>query len=259
MKTFISRFVLMLQFLTVLPLPFKPEVRKEDLGRGLVFAPLAGMVIGGILCGVYFISSLVFPVIVSSVIVIAAYAIVTGGLHLDGLGDTFDGLFSGRPRPKMLEIMRDSRIGTNALLSVTLVLFINISCIASLPVVDSALPLYTIILLMPAAGRMGCLLAAGTSVYAREGEGTGRSFVDNCKLIHVISGALIFFAIAFLLAGINGLLLALASMTVSWLLTKVFSRKIGGVTGDILGAVCELTQAAFLMLSLLFKTYAILL
>ncbi len=245
-------FVLMLQFLTVLPLPFKTDVRKEDFGRGLALAPLAGFVIGGILCGIYFVTSLVFPVLVCSVIVIAAYAVITGGLHLDGLGDTFDGLFSGKPRQRMLEIMRDSRIGTHALLSVSLVLILNISCIASYPVINSVFPIYTMILLMPAAGRMGCLLAAGTSVYAREGEGTGKAFVENCRLVHVISGSLVFLAVFFLAAGIYGLILAFASMLAALLLTKVFSRKIGGVTGDTLGAVCELTQTIFLMISLIF-------
>ncbi|GAE88010.1 cobalamin synthase [Acetivibrio straminisolvens JCM 21531] len=88
-----------------------------------------------------------FPSGVTSVLLIAAYIVLTGGIHLDGLGDTFDGIFSNKSREKMLEIMRDSRIGTNALLAVVCIIILDYALLSSIPL--SYLP--RVLLLFPAA------------------------------------------------------------------------------------------------------------
>lgn len=233
----------MIQFLTTIPIKARLNVTAEDFGKGLVFAPVIGLLIGGILAGAWYVAGLVFPVQVTAVLIVILYILLTGGLHLDGLGDTFDGLFSNRSKERMLEIMRDSRVGTNAVLAVIAVLLLNTALLASFNTND----LLIIILLMPVAGRIGSLVGAGVSVYARSGEGLGKSFIDCCGGKEILIGLLPYLAIFYLSAGIKGLIICIIPPISAYILIKLFSRKIGGATGDLLGAVCELNQTIFLL------------
>jgi adenosylcobinamide-GDP ribazoletransferase len=239
---YLKRFLFMLQFFTRIPIRAELNVSSEDCGKGLVFAPEAGFLIGGILAVCWMFLKWVFPVIPSAVIIMILYILLTGGLHLDGLGDTFDGLFSNRSRERMLEIMKDSRVGSNAVIAVISVLLLDIAFLASL---DGEV-LTRLLVLMPAAGRAGTLIGAGVSQYARS-EGLGKSFIDYCGLKEIVVGLIPYFLISGLVFGYYGLILAASGAIISWLLVRWFGRKIGGATGDILGAVCELTQTFFLM------------
>jgi adenosylcobinamide-GDP ribazoletransferase len=249
---YLKRFVLMLQFLTTIPLKFDLMADAEDYGKGLVFAPVVGLVIGSILAGGWYVLSLVLPLPVVAVLIITGYILMTGGLHLDGLGDTFDGLFSGRSRERMLEIMRDSRVGTNAVLAVVTVLLMDSVLLYS----QQPRLIMAVLLLFPVAGRIGSLVSAGVSRYARSGEGLGKSFIDYCKPVHIAAGLLPYFLIFYLAAGWKGLLAALLPPVSAYVTVKCFSRKIGGATGDILGAVCELNQTVFLLVVLLLSRFA---
>jgi len=246
---YLKRILLMVGFLTRIPVPFKIDGTEEDYGKGLVFAPVVGLLIGGILTILFYILKRFFPPGVTGILLIAAYIMLTGGLHLDGLGDTFDGIFSNRSREKMLEIMRDSRIGTNAVLAVICVVILNYALLSSIPL--SGLP--KALLLFPVAGRIGSLVGAGSTVYAREGEGLGKSFINCCGIKEILHGGIIYFIVSLLVLNIKGLLLAAATMITSFATVKFFAGKVGGATGDILGAVCELNQTFFLILFYLFK------
>lgn len=239
---YLKRFVLMIQFLTTIPLGIQLKVTNEDFGRGLVFAPLVGLILGGILTGAHYILGLLFPTLVTSVLVMIIYILLTGGLHLDGLGDTFDGLFSNRSRERMLEIMRDSRVGTNAVLAIVSVLFLNVSLLSGLKPSFAG----SAVLLMPVAGRIGSLVGAGCSTYARSGEGLGKSFIDICGFREVLAGLVPYLAVFYIFTGWKGVLTAWIPVLGALVTVRLFSRKIGGATGDVLGAVCELNQTIFL-------------
>lgn len=249
---YLKRLLFMVQFLTRIPINAELNISSKDCGKGLVFAPQIGFLIGGILGLCWMVLTRVFPVIPSSVIIMIAYIVLTGGLHLDGLGDTFDGLFSGRSRERMLEIMKDSRVGSNAVIAVISVLLLNIAFLSSL---DSG-SILRLLVLMPAAGRAGTLIGAGVSRYARS-EGLGKSFIDYCGLKEILIGLLLYFPVSGLVFGYYGLILAAAGAVVSWLIVKWLTGKIGGATGDILGAVCELTQTLFLVMAYLLTTYVV--
>ena len=240
---YIKRFLLMMQFLTSIPIPVQLDVDNRDFGKGLVFAPLVGLLIGLIMAGAFYLSSLIFPVHAAIVITILVYIMLTGGLHLDGLGDTFDGLFSNRPKERILEIMRDSRVGTNAVLGIVSVLLLNITLLWG---IDKQL-LIRVIVLFPVAGRIGSIIGAGTSDYARKGEGLGKSFIDYCGRTEIALGLVIYLAIFFGIKGFYGLMESVIPIAAAFLSTRFFSRKIGGATGDILGAVCELNQTFYLI------------
>lgn len=106
MKAF-RRLILMIQFLTTIPVPINLDVSEEDFGKGLLFAPLVGLLIGGIIAGSFLLLGTIFPPTITAVFIIILYIVLTGGIHLDGLGDTSDGIFSNRPKERMLEIMRE--------------------------------------------------------------------------------------------------------------------------------------------------------
>jgi adenosylcobinamide-GDP ribazoletransferase len=240
---FFKRFILMIQFLTAIPLPIKLDVNERDFGKGLVFAPLVGLIIGGILSGAYFLLQMLFPVYVSVVITIILYIVLTGGLHLDGLGDTFDGIFSNRPKERILEIMRDSRVGTNAVLAVVSLIILNIALLSAVDGNKIAI----VLALMPVSGRIGSLFGAVFSNYARSGAGLGKSFIDYCGIKEGIAGLLIYLGIFYAIGGIRLLTVCAVPAISAVLLVKFFSRKIGGATGDVLGAVCEMNQTVFLV------------
>ena len=162
---------------------------------------------------------------------------------MDGLGDTFDGLFSKKPRERMLEIMRDSHVGTYAVLAIIAVVLLDIAMLSSF----SKDMIFKVLLLMPAAGRIGSLMGSGVSVYARSGEGLGKSFIDYCGIREVLFGLVIYSIIFYLAAGLSGIVFAVIPLITAFITVKLFSRKIGGATGDILGAVCEINQTVFLM------------
>lgn len=244
----VKRFILMLQFLTTIPLPVNLNVSNEDFGKGLIFSLPVGLLLGGILTGCYYLISMVFPVNITAVLIIIIYIILTGGLHLDGLGDTFDGLFSNRPKERILEIMRDSRVGTNAVLAIISVLLVDAALLSEVDFLK-----YGTLLLMPVAGRMGLIISAGVSVYARRGEGLGKSFVDCCGTKEIIIGLVMYLIILFCAGRIAGILAGMVCILFSFLTVKFFSRKIDGITGDILGAVCELTQMFFLCIMFLIQ------
>lgn len=238
-----KRFILMMQFLTSIPLPYKLDVKNEDFGKGLVFAPIVGLLIGGILAASFSVLNLIFPLYIISIFIIIEYILLTGGLHLDGLGDTFDGLFSNRSKDKMLEIMKDSRVGTNAVLAIVCVLIFNIFLFYGI----GSDYIFKTLILFPVAGRIGSLIGAGVSKYARSGEGLGKSFIDYCGTKEIVIGLIFYFFIFFAVYNFRGLIISIFPVVTALLLIKYFSRKIGGATGDILGAVCELNQTVFLI------------
>lgn len=242
MISFFKRFILMLQFLTTIPIPVCLDVNEEDFGKGLTFAPVVGLAIGALLAAAASLMTRFFPLPIASVLIIVLYIVLTGGIHLDGLGDTFDGLFSNRPKERILEIMRDSRVGTNAVLAIFAVLLMNYSAFSVLKH-----SLVFAVLLMPVSGRIGSLVGAGISKYAREGKGLGKAFIDVCGIKEMIIGLLLALIPFYLLLSLKGVLLFFISIISTVIFTKIFSGKIGGMTGDTLGAVCELNQTVFLL------------
>ena len=241
----LKRLVLMLQFFTRIPLNIQITANSSDFGKGLVFAPFVGLVIGAVLTIAAYGLLFIFPKVMVSAIVLVLYMAITGGIHLDGLGDTFDGIFSNRPKERILEIMRDSRVGTNAVLAVAGVLLLDFTALTQI----NEEYFLRILLLMPMAGRAGSLVGAAVSRYARLGEGLGKSFIDFCGKKELIWGLVIYSVISLLTIDLKLWIIMLVPPLSALLTVKYFSSKVGGATGDILGAVCELNQCVFLVMA----------
>ncbi|MBS9776247.1 MAG: adenosylcobinamide-GDP ribazoletransferase [Fusobacterium sp.] len=266
-------FLLLMSFMTRLYVP-KVEYNEERLGKSMKFFPLVGFIIGLILVLITLIANvLTGSILVSILLMIIAEVVITGGIHLDGLADTFDGIFSYRSKQKMLEIMKDSRVGTNGALALIIYFMLKFFLIYEISHNSTVLNLLYLILTFPVIARLSSVVSCASAPYARA-SGMGKAFVDNTKFKEVLSSFLLtiyllLFSI-FLLKGrfihdlitnttlfyiVNFLVLLIIFpimiMLVSFLISKLMIRKIGGITGDTLGAVLKLSEILYLLLYLI--------
>ena len=147
-KNFFEQFIILIQFMTRIPIPIKVDYSEKKLGKSIKFFPLVGLIIGLILyCTNFLIATYLKNILYSKTIIAVILIIVeimtVGIIHIDGLGDTFDGLFSYAKKERMLEIMKDSRIGTNGAVVLILYFITKIALISEIIVIN---PKYLIIL-----------------------------------------------------------------------------------------------------------------
>lgn len=228
-------------FLTRLPIR-AGTISDRDLGRSVGFFPVVGLVLGLAAAALAFAAAHVFPATMVAVLMVAGLAAITGGLHLDGLSDLFDGLAGGRGnRERTLAIMRDSRIGAQGAVAVFLLLAAKIAAAATLIEARDFMALAA----LPVISRF----AVGPSIvlfpYTRT-EGLGRAFNGEAGIPQLVVAGATTVLVAFAL-GPSLLKPALAAVAVSLLLAVVLKARLGGLTGDIYGATIEVAEvtAAF--------------
>ncbi len=240
-----NRFLNAVRFLTIFPMRQVTSPTSEQMGESMVFFPLVGMLLGLILTGVSWCFSPVFPPPVLATILIGLLIVMTGGLHWDGVADTFDGLAGAKgDRNRMLTIMKDSRIGGLGVLSVCFLIVLKIVLLANLPVEYWKRAL----ILMPMMGRFIQLEMAVWGQYARPEEGTGRAFVEGAtrgNFWFALAGVGIISLLSMGKAGFGILALCLVY---GYGVKTFFDRKIGGITGDILGMANETSEILVLIL-----------
>jgi len=226
-----------LAFLTILPVPHRWCGEGRDLQRSLVwFAPI-GLLIGLLVAGVDAGVGALLPVLPASVLTVIAMAAVSGALHLDGLADTADGFLSSRPRERILEIMKDSRVGPMGVIAIVFILLLKVAVVAAL----APAARFGTLLLLPLAGRVAPVVAMSTLRYVRE-QGLGTAFQNQRGLLAPLSAVALLGGAGFLSAGLAGLVAAAAVVGVTALFALWCVSKIGGYTGDTLGAACELAE-----------------
>ncbi len=228
----------MLRFMTRLPVPGGHELTRHDLAGGMMVMPFIGAVVGGIAALAYFGASLFLDHALASFAALSALVLVTGGLHLDGLADTFDGVMSHRGRTRILEIMKDSRLGASGAIALIFILGGKYLCILSLAGGPAILPA---LVTAPVLGRTSMVISAGMGAYARSGEGLG-SFVDETGLREIAVAVIIAAAVTFPLMGLWGLITLAAVSVFAVVFTAWLKVKIGGITGDTLGACIEIAE-----------------
>ncbi len=225
--------LLMVSFFTRIPV-HKIEYSEERYIRGIKYVPLIGLLTGGALYAASFAVSCLDRD-VSAIILAAVYILLTGALHIDGMADTCDGLFSGRDRDRVLEIMRDSRNGTYGVISIAFHMVFYVVMFRYIP--------YEALIVMPVTGKSASIVSAYMANYVRN-EGLGKVFAENCGRRELASAIIVpvivsvFTAPEFLI----GAALALAS---SVGITAWLKKRIGGITGDTMGFVCESAQMVF--------------
>ncbi|BCJ86630.1 adenosylcobinamide-GDP ribazoletransferase [Effusibacillus dendaii] len=234
------------QFLTRIPWPTPHlSLQKFDADRfvrSVKWYPYVGILIGGILyvfaCGLY----RWFPAPVASILVLLAEIAITGGLHLDGLMDTADGMMSGRDRERKLEIMKDSRVGAMGVIAFVSLFALKWSLLSEVSV---KFPL--LLLIMPSIGRLTMVWAIAKYPPARR-EGMGVSIAGRLSSTQLLAANL---ALILPLAvwQLHGVLIVLVCAAVMWAFASWIYRSIGGLTGDSYGFLCETAEVVFLLAS----------
>ena len=236
-----SSFFAALQFLTVFPWPRRMARTTDEIARGAIFFPAIGLLLGSILVLVNYLLAPFTHAGLSSVLLVALLALLTGGLHLDGLGDTFDGLGAGGDRERMLRIMDDSHTGAFGVIAIVLVLFLKINALESLD-----FDRWRALLAAPVLGRWAMVLMGHRSKAAKPG--LGSTLIDHLSTTHLILATFItLLLIAAILRG-AGIALMVWVAVFSMASKIYFHRRLGGVTGDTFGAVGELSETSVLLL-----------
>lgn len=245
-----NRFLAVLSFMTTIPV--KGEIKLDtQFERSVIFFPLIGLILGVIYSAVLYGSDYFFGSFAAAVFCTAAMIILTGGLHLDGLGDTFDGLYSYRDKEKILEIMKDSRLGTNAMLAIFIFLMLKIAAIDLLTVRG----LYFSVMLMPVVSRSIVVYSCYRGRTVRK-KGMGNTFIGKVTgkdfLISMILSLTILIAVSGFFMGIGAALINSAILVLMGGLYELYKRhvysRIDGLTGDVLGAVGEMSEVVYLFL-----------
>lgn len=243
LKEFVNGFILQLQFLTRLPVPLKIKFEERAFARGIIFAPVIGFIIGVAIAGVYLLAGLLDARSLAVLLALVAEIALTGGLHLDGFADMCDGLFSYRDRERMLAIMKDSRIGTNGALGLILLILAKFILLMSLP----ERHLVACLMIMPVLGRMTIAWSVGISPYARKDEpGLAGSLIQHTGIIEIAASTVISLGIAIMFLKIAALPLAMIVIAASLMVNLFAVKKIGGITGDVLGGVIEISEVLFI-------------
>jgi adenosylcobinamide-GDP ribazoletransferase len=232
-------FLAALQFLTILPVGAGTRFNPRGV---LPFFPVVGVVVGSLLLLLDWTALQLWPRPVAALLDVAFLAFLTGALHLDGLGDAADGLYGRRTREKALAIMKDSRIGVMGLVAVVGGLAIKWGGISAL---ESHRGLLLVVI--PAFARGGMLLGMRFLPYGRPEGGTGRAFFDAPLTLPSFAGFLLPLALTVFL-GWRGLFLLAAFAAVVAATLAYYRAKLGCITGDMLGAMTEVTEAALFLL-----------
>lgn len=254
-------------FLSRLPvIGIRPDFTGETNRRSLMFYPFVGFVIGSIVALFAYGLSFILPMSVVAVITLVIWIGLSGALHLDGLLDTADGMLSHRSRERMLEIMKDSRVGAMGIIVCICYVLLKVVLIVSL-LEDPAVALIMLVL-APIWSRWFMSAAIVWWPYVRGESGMGSMFREAGHR-HIWIGALIALTSSTIgcmfiswLPGIDGanlvelvvLLGAIFLLTVmvgTWIAT-VIARKLGGLTGDTYGALNELLELIILLAMVIF-------
>lgn len=235
---------LAIAFLTIIPIRSRGgAIRPADLAASRFAYPAVGGAIGLALAalssGLDRLGTSPAP---AAFLLVAAGVAITGGLHLDGLADTADGLFLGGGPERRLAVMRDPHVGSFGVLALVLAILGKYAALSGLSGRARSLA----ILGASALSRALILVAAGLAPYARR-EGTGRPLVEATTPRDALGAAVLVLALGPAFARLPGLVASGAVLGLAWAFTRFANRRLGGITGDILGALVEMGELTFLV------------
>ncbi|MHB8809443.1 MAG: adenosylcobinamide-GDP ribazoletransferase [Desulfobulbaceae bacterium] len=228
------------RFLTILPFPGSFGSAGDDLRGSLPWFSLVGLVLGGIGAAGACLAWQILPVPVAAVVLTFFLLSFSGAMHLDGLADSADGFFSARGRQEMLAIMRDSRIGVMGVVALVLILLLKTACLGTLSpdaVVRAGL-------LIPLAGRCALVLMVSLLPYVRPEGGLATTLYAGRSFPAVLLALMVLVFAGYAVLGFLGIVAVAAAMLGVLVFAWYCRGKIGGATGDTLGASCELAEAA---------------
>jgi len=235
-------FIAGIQFLTIIPCG---ATQRLDPGKTLPLFPVCGLVIGALLVLTDTIAMRLWTPAAAAVVDVVSLVVITGALHLDGLGDTADGLYSKRPPEKALAIMKDSRIGAIGMVAIACVLALKWAGLSNLETYRKYW-----LFVVPAFSRTTVLFGVQWLPYGRPEGGTGRSFFDSPPRLSDYWALVLLLLLTFLFTN-WGVLWITSGFLMLMMATLLYYRyKINCITGDMLGAMIEIVETGlFLILS----------
>ncbi len=250
-----KRILLAFQFLTIIPFSNTGEVPEKEMGSATAFFPLVGLAEGGVVATMAMLLIRILPSEVVNALAVLLLIIINGGLHLDGLADTFDAIASRGDKEKKLVVMKDSSTGPIGVIAIVMALLINYVLLNAVFFRASAPLYYEILLIMPITTRLAMVSAIYYSRSARN-DGLGRIFIEYTGarefIIATVMSFVSIFLISILFSNINLFLffcilifpvLYAGSVMIVWFLGRHFN----GLTGDSFGAVNEVQRLIFLV------------
>lgn len=255
------KLLLMLQFFTRIPIDKRMNINETVFGEAILYLPVVGVIIGciNVVCYSFFLWLL--PSQVAAIMVILCNTCLTGAFHVDGLADTCDGIFSGRNKERVLEIMKDSRIGTNGACAIVFDFMIRAVCLAQM----SGGYVMLALVLAPLISRTMITILMH-SPYARSNKGLGSLFINRVTIKNIFLTFLVcsFMVWLILYFGAGDKSLRIFFMVMGCNLALIFSYKkmilaqIGGMTGDTLGAGNEICEIMVLLIFISLEKWAVL-
>ena len=232
-------FCLAVQFLTRLPVGRGVEWSPERMAATPRWYGAVGMLVGAISALVFWLAALALPPVVAVLLAVVAGVMATGALHEDGFADCCDGLGGAADRDRVLEIMRDSRVGTYGVLGLGLLMTVKVAALTALPATVVPLALVA----GHALSRASMVVAIATSAYIRA-EGTGKSVSASRRDVWIASGTGIVAALPLMLVADESVIaLGLVGTALGHMLMRyTYERRLGGHTGDCLGAVQQSSE-----------------
>jgi adenosylcobinamide-GDP ribazoletransferase len=228
-----NSFFAALQFLTIIPGP--KNLASVDWGWAAIFFPIIGLLLGAVLVLSDFPLRLLASPGLCAAVLVAILAFLTRGLHLDGLSDTFDGLGAGGDRDQILNVMDDSHVGAFGMIAVLLVLILKIEAIQSTDV-----DRWRLLLAAPILSRWAMVVLGYRSLPVKPG--LGSSFMGHLENKHVAVASVISVMLLAVILRAGSIAVILLTGLFTWAIKTYFHRRLGGINGDIFGAVGELTE-----------------
>ncbi len=268
-----NNFLWALKFLTIIPIDREDKIKPKDFGAVVCWFPVVGLCIGVFLLLAYLPLHFLFPPLLADALIVFVFVAITRALHLDGLADTCDGVWGGWNKEKRLEIMKDSRIGSFG--AIGLICLLGLKYLSFHSIGDISKINYTsfdasikcvscfispilankcaVLLLMPVVGRWAQVFAAGLSQYARSVSGTGSFILGGTTRRHVIYASLLPTFLFWYFYGLSGFIIFTIILIFTLVWIWYIKKKIGGMTGDTLGATNEIAELLFLLSLFIFK------
>jgi adenosylcobinamide-GDP ribazoletransferase len=244
----VSALLAAARYLTILPypgtaaaVPGRADGSLERVGRGAIWFPVIGLALGGVLLALEWVATRLFPPMLAALLVVTGWKLVSGGLHLDGLADCLDGLI-GRDASQRLAIMRDSRIGAFGAMGLIFFLFLEIAALAELPRWARGPSL----LVAPVVGRAAPVLLAHLFRPARA-DGQGAQFRRGLRPYAPVVALVMALAVGVAALGWIGIVAVGAAAIIAVAVGRYMMARLGGVTGDVLGAAVELSELVVLL------------
>jgi len=240
----VESFLAAVQFLTRIRIKSDLYPDAQLLGRSTQWFPVVGFLIGLILWGCHKLLCIILPQMASDVLLILILTALSGGIHVDGFTDAVEGFYAGRSKEDILRIMRDTHIGSIGALALFSLLALKIAFLAALPQAVKG----SFLLIMPMLGRWIIVFLAAIGKYARNDGGLGEAFFTHTSLKQFLRASIFPLIVILVVFPVWGLAVLGILLALNYVLTLWIRARIDGLTGDILGALNEVTEITVLFL-----------